>query len=175
MNVTYWLKRIGRYLGYTLFFFLMMAVFLVLTFPTEKTADFLSAKGGDLLGVRGPEHHDALRRGRVRKREREAGTLGALWRAARGLRRLAPTCCQNCWSVTRWIRSPPTLSPRSAGASGVSEGLECRLSKSVNLDRCPRPTAWSVRGERSRRGVVTCLALPPASMISCRLLLCKTT
>ena len=50
MNVSVWLKRVGRYLGYSLFFFLMMVVFFVLTFPTEKTADFLSAKGGEVLG-----------------------------------------------------------------------------------------------------------------------------
>ncbi|MBD90956.1 MAG: type II secretion system protein GspN [Deltaproteobacteria bacterium] len=50
MNVSLWLGRIGRSLGYSLFFFVMCAVFLVLTFPTEQTADYLSVKGSEALG-----------------------------------------------------------------------------------------------------------------------------
>ena len=50
MSVSTWLARLGRYLGYSLFFFVMSAVFLVLTFPTERAADFVAAKGGAALG-----------------------------------------------------------------------------------------------------------------------------
>ena len=49
MNVKLWLAHLGRWLGYTAFFFVMSMLFMVLTFPEEDAAQYISAKASSAL------------------------------------------------------------------------------------------------------------------------------